>query len=165
MIAGLDPNPLVESAKKLKAAGCKVSIGVLELEAKALNKRFYTFFEKKRPYIILKWAQTADGFIAKTDAKKDKQPIQISNEEAHKIVHRWRSEEMAIIVGTNTARYDNPQLNVRHSKFKVQSLKWTEKNPIRVVIDKELSLPKNLHLFDQSIPTIVFNSQKESCEI
>jgi len=130
---------------KLKRAGCNVIVGILENEARALNERFFTFYEKKRPFIILKWAQTMDGFI--TNGKGE--PNRISNELSHTLVHKWRSEEGAIMVGTNTAHLDNPQLNVRE---------WSGKNPLRVVLDKTLRLSKNLHLFDQSIPTVVFTS-------
>ena len=134
--------------EKLKRAGCNVITGILENEARALNERFFTFYEKKRPYIILKWAQTMDGFI--TNGKGE--PNRISNELSHTLVHKWRSEEGAIMVGTNTAHLDNPQLNVRE---------WSGKNPLRVVPDRTLRLSKNLHLFDKSTPTVVFTSFNE----
>ncbi len=109
--------------------------------------RFFTFFEKKRPYIILKWAETADGFISGPDS----QPIAISGQLAQRLVHRWRSEEDAIMVGTTTTRTDNPRLNVRY---------WPGRNPIRIVIDRSLQLPPSLHLFDNTQPTLVYNYQK-----
>ena len=141
-----DPNPLVsgKGIKKLQTAGIKVTIGPLQDECTELNKRFITFYEKKRPYITLKWAQTNDGFIAPTDGKK----LQISGKLSQQLVHKWRSEEQSILVGYNTALNDNPQLTVRE---------WKGNNPIRIVIDQKLALPKNLHLFDNNVPTIVLN--------
>lgn len=148
VIGCTDPAPKVsgKGIKQLKKAGCNVTYGTLEKECKELNKRFFTFNEMKRPYIMLKWAQTMDGFIAYPSAKK---PNRISCELSHTIVHKWRSEEQAIMVGTNTAHLDNPQLNVR---------KWNGKDPLRIVLDKTLRLSKDLHLFDRSIPTVVFTS-------
>lgn len=144
-----DPNPLVagKGIEKLRNAGAEVSTGLLEREALELNKRFFCSIEKKRPFIVLKWAQTADGFIAREnfDSKW------ISNFYARQLVHKWRSEEDAFLVGANTALYDNPQLNVRD---------WSGRNPARVVIDPNLKVPKAHHLFDQSQPTIVYNSSK-----
>jgi len=147
VIGCTDPAPKVsgKGIEQLKGAGCKVTYGTLERECKELNRRFFTFNEKKRPYIMLKWAQTMDGFI--TNGKGE--PAWISNELSHTLVHKWRSEEQAIMVGTNTAHLDNPQLNVRE---------WSGKNPLRVVLDKTLRLSKDLHLFDRSIPTVVFTS-------
>lgn len=132
---------------KLTKNGCKVELGVLEAEGKEVNKRFFTSLNKKRPYIILKWAQTKDGFVAKDnfDSKW------ISNSTSRKIVHKWRAEEDAILVGFNTAKYDNPTLNVRD---------YIGKDPLRIVIDKNLDLDNNLHLFDKKIDTICFNSIK-----
>ncbi len=146
VIGAMDSNPLVggKGVEKLRNAGIEVVIGVLENEARALNARFFTMIEKQRPYIILKWAQTADGFVARRnfDSKW------ISSEQSRMMVHQWRAEEDAILVGTNTAQYDNPQLNVRD---------WAGKSPLRLVIDKALRLPRTLHLFDGSLPTIVYN--------
>jgi diaminohydroxyphosphoribosylaminopyrimidine deaminase / 5-amino-6-(5-phosphoribosylamino)uracil reductase len=151
VIANVDSNPLVggKGIAKLQAAGIEVQTGVLENEGRALNKRFFTFIEKKRPYIILKWAQTTDGFIAREnfDSKW------ISGEESRQVVHRWRSEESAILVGTNTALHDDPQLNVRD---------WSGPDPVRIVIDKELKLPQHLKLFDGSQGTIVYTLQNSS---
>lgn len=149
VIANLDSNPLVagRGVQILKNAGIEVKVGVLEQEARYLNRRFFTFMEKKRPYIILKWAETADGFIA----RKDFSSRWISNAHSRTLVHKWRSEEQAIMIGTNTAYYDNPQLNVRE---------WTGRNPIRIVIDKNLSLPPTHHVFDSSQPTFCYNLQK-----
>jgi diaminohydroxyphosphoribosylaminopyrimidine deaminase / 5-amino-6-(5-phosphoribosylamino)uracil reductase len=141
-----DPNPLVsgKGIEKLNAAGIKVTIGVLKEECSELNTRFITFYEKKRPYIILKWAQTADGFIAPVNGKH----LQISGMLSQQLNHKWRSEEQSILVGYNTALNDNPQLTVRE---------WKGNNPTRIVIDRKLELPKSLHLFDNTISTIVFN--------
>lgn len=139
--------------EKLINAGVNVMEDVLKDECKKLNKRFFTFHEKKRPYIILKWAQTSDGFI---DAKRDEQnpgkALQISNAESRKLLHRWRSQEHAIMVGTNTALLDNPQLTVRE---------WQGENPLRITIDKWLRIPKQYHLFDKSTPTLIFTALEE----
>ncbi|MCK8494401.1 bifunctional diaminohydroxyphosphoribosylaminopyrimidine deaminase/5-amino-6-(5-phosphoribosylamino)uracil reductase RibD [Spirosoma sp. RP8] len=141
-----DPNPLVagQGFEKLRKAGIVVETGLLAEYGRELNARFFTFFEQKRPYIILKWAQTPDGFIAGAGGV----PVKISGDLSHRLVHRWRSEEDAIMVGTNTARTDNPRLNVRLVPGR---------NPVRIVIDKSLQLADNLHLFDQSQPTLVYN--------
>jgi diaminohydroxyphosphoribosylaminopyrimidine deaminase / 5-amino-6-(5-phosphoribosylamino)uracil reductase len=137
--------------QKLKNAGVKVRINVLEQECRDLNKRFLTFHEKKRPYIILKWAKTLDGFIGfKSEDYAKGRPAWITDEKLKTLVHKWRTEEQAIMVGTTTAELDNPQLNARE---------WEGKNPLRIVIDQHLRLPRNLHLFDESIPSIVFTRQ------
>ena len=155
VIGSIDPNSLVQGKgiERLIKSGCKVNNGVLEEECKELNKRFYTFHKKKRPYIILKWAQTMDGFI---DVKRNKQdigkPLQISNERSRKLSHKWRSEEQAIMVGTNTALLDNPRLTTR---------KIAGKNPLRIVIDKELNIPSIYHLFDGSTPTVIFTGVRK----
>lgn len=142
-----DPNPLVsgQGFAKLRAAGIEVITGLLAEEGRALNARFFTFFEQKRPYIILKWAETADGFIGGIGAM----PVVISGPLAGRLVHRWRSEEDAILVGTTTARNDNPRLNVRH---------WPGTSPTRIVLDRSLALPLDLHLFDGSQPTRVYHN-------
>ncbi|ARK09173.1 bifunctional diaminohydroxyphosphoribosylaminopyrimidine deaminase/5-amino-6-(5-phosphoribosylamino)uracil reductase RibD [Fibrella sp. ES10-3-2-2] len=142
-----DPNPLVSGRgfAKLRAAGIEVITGLLADEGRALNARFFTFFEQKRPYIILKWAETADGFMGGVGAT----PVAISGPLAGRLVHRWRSEEDAILVGTTTALNDNPRLNVRH---------WPGKSPIRIVLDRSLALPPHLHLFDGSQPTRVYHT-------
>jgi diaminohydroxyphosphoribosylaminopyrimidine deaminase / 5-amino-6-(5-phosphoribosylamino)uracil reductase len=137
--------------RKLKEAGCKVEVGILERECKDLNRRFFTFHEKKRPYIILKWAQTEDGFIDidRTDEYFG-QPTWITNEVSRMFVHKMRSEESAILVGTNTAIKDNPSLTVRV---------WSGRQPLRLVIDRNLRLPFDLELFNQKYPTLVFTSK------
>jgi diaminohydroxyphosphoribosylaminopyrimidine deaminase/5-amino-6-(5-phosphoribosylamino)uracil reductase len=130
--------------EKLEAAEIDVLTGVLEDECKWLNRRFFTRIQKHRPYIILKWAQTANSFFAPENGSQH----WITGPESRKLVHQWRSEEDAILVGKNTALIDNPQLNVRYS---------SGKSPKRVVIDRKLELSKNLNLFDQSVETFVFN--------
>lgn len=155
VIGSVDSNPLVsgKGIEKLKSAGIKVEYGVLEKECRELNKRFYTFHEKKRPYIILKWAQTKDGFIDKLrSANEVGQQLRISSEASARLIHEWRSQEQAIMVGTNTALLDNPQLNVRLVKGK---------NPVRIVIDKELKIPKHYHLLDGASPTLIFTNLKK----
>lgn len=134
--------------EKLKAAGLEVETGVLEEECRELNKRFFTFHTRQRPYIILKWAQTADGFIAGDSSKR----IHISNEFTNRLVHRWRSEEAAIMVGTNTVLSDDPELTTRL---------WPGPSPVRLVIDMNLRLPGSLKIFDGSVKTIVFNTSRE----
>jgi len=153
VIGCIDQNPLVggKGVEKLKMAGIAVETGLLEAECKRLNARFFTSIEENRPYTILKWAQTKDGFVAREnfDSKW------ISNEASRTLVHQWRAEEDAILVGFNTAKHDNPTLNVRD---------WNGKNPLRIVIDKSLDLKKELHLFDDSIPTLIYNVVKDQSD-
>ncbi len=141
-----DPNPLVagQGFAKLRAAGIDVMTDVLANEGLDLNRRFFTFFAEKRPYIILKWAETADGFIGGVGGT----PVAISGPLAGRLVHRWRTEEAAILVGTTTARHDNPRLTARL---------WPGTPPLRLVLDRDLTLPPNLHLFDGAAPTWVFH--------
>ncbi len=149
VISNVDTNPLVggEGIKKLRTAGIEVATGMLERQGLELNKRFFTFIEKQRPYIILKWAQTADGFVAKSNYESK----WISNEYSRQLVHQWRSEEDAVMVGTQTAEHDNPTLTVRE---------WTGRNPVRIVIDRFLRLPESLNLFDRIQRTICYNVLK-----
>lgn len=133
--------------EKLRAAKIEVITPVLEEQAMELNKRFFTFHNKQRPYIILKWAQTAGHKIANSDNGR----LYISNEFTNRKVHKWRSEEGSILIGTNTALEDDPSLTNRF---------WGGKNPVRLVIDKELKLPASLKLFDGKVKTIVFNCIK-----
>lgn len=137
--------------EKLKNVGIEVIVGIAEKEAIDLNKRFFTFHKKKRPFIILKWAQSSNHKIAHADYSR----VQITNDYTNRLVHRWRSEEAAIMVGTNTALYDNPALNVRH---------WTGKNPVRLVVDMNLRLPHDLKIFDRQQATVIFNSIKHEEE-
>jgi diaminohydroxyphosphoribosylaminopyrimidine deaminase/5-amino-6-(5-phosphoribosylamino)uracil reductase len=156
-----DPFPQVngKGIEKLLAAGVEVRIGVLEKECIDLNRRFLTFNTLHRPYIVLKWAQSADGKIggagnvgAAGDGDAGNAGVGrtlISNEYTNRLVHKWRSEEAAILVGTRTAVADNPALTARL---------WSGPDPIRLVIDKDLRLPDSLQLFDRKVPTIVFNT-------
>lgn len=131
----------------LKQAGCKVTVGVLEKESREINKRFFTFHEKKRPYIILKWAETLDGFIDVLRAKDHPiKPIWITNEFSKMLVHKWRAEEQAILIGTNTATADNPSLTTRN---------WPGKNPLRIVFDRDLKLSSNLNIFNKDAETVI----------
>ncbi|MES2023268.1 MAG: bifunctional diaminohydroxyphosphoribosylaminopyrimidine deaminase/5-amino-6-(5-phosphoribosylamino)uracil reductase RibD [Patescibacteria group bacterium] len=143
-----------QGIEKLLKAGIKVKIGVLEKESRDLNKTFFTYQEKKRPYVILKWAQTANGFMdAKRTFGDGKKPLQISNKKSKILSHKMRSENQAIIVGTNTALLDNPELTVRLTKGK---------NPIRIAIDQYLKIPKNFHLLDKKTPTLIFAEKKKN---
>lgn len=137
---------------KLLRARTNVHVGILEEECRELNKRFLTFRSKNRPYIILKWAQTANGKIAGKNGER----IFISNKYTQRLVHKWRSEEAAILAGKNTALHDNPQLTNRL---------WTGKSPVRMVLDMNLSLPHELTVFTDSEPLIVFNSIEHNLEI
>lgn len=137
---------------QMRQAGIDVEVGLMEKESRELNARFFTFHEKKRPYIILKWAQTTDGYI--DFARTPDTPIGpnwITDEYARIRVHKWRAEEDAILVGTNTAEKDNPKLNVRS---------YAGKNPLRILLDRNLRLPKELALFDGSTETLIFNEIK-----
>jgi len=137
---------------KMREAGINVKVGVLEDEARDLNRRFFTFHEKQRPYIILKWAQTADGYIDMlSTSKSSSRGVWITNDACKNLVHRWRAEEASILVGTNTAATDDPQLNIRN---------WHGNAPLRIVLDRALRLPQSLHLFDGSQPTIVFTEKQ-----
>lgn len=149
VICNTDPNPLVQGRgiRKLLEANCKVHVGLLEKEGLDLNKAFFTFHQQKRPYITLKWAETADGYIGRQDGEK----CWISGELSRMLTHQWRSHQQAIMVGTRTATVDNPQLNTRA---------WSGPNPLRIVLDRQLALPEHLHLFDQSQPTLVYNLKK-----
>jgi len=152
--------------EKLQAAGIDVITGVMEKECKELNKRFFTFHTRNRPYIILKWAETKDGFIASLNPSANRRrtledsdfgkPVNgrllISNEYSNRLVHKWRSEEAAILVGTNTAVMDNPELTTRL---------WSGHSPVRLVLDMNLRVPSQLKVFNREVRTIVFNSIKE----
>ncbi|GAB3805155.1 bifunctional diaminohydroxyphosphoribosylaminopyrimidine deaminase/5-amino-6-(5-phosphoribosylamino)uracil reductase RibD [Spirosoma humi] len=166
-----DPNPLVsgQGFAKLRAAGIAVETGLLAEQGRQLNARFFTFFERKRPYVVLKWAETSDGFIAGEQGRQ----VKISGELAHRRVHRWRSEEPAILVGTTTARLDNPRLNVRlwpgqerpgQERPGQERPGQVNQNPVRLVIDRQLSLDHSLHLFDGSQPTRVYHRVEGKAE-
>lgn len=149
VIGCVDDNEKVagKGIKKLMGAGCTVTVGILENECKEHHKRFFTFHNKKRPYIILKWAETSDGFIA-PETKNEQKPVWITNTYSRQLVHKWRAEEQAILVGTNTIIEDNPSLTTRD---------WTGKNPIRIVIDKDKELSKKLHVFNKDSETIIIS--------
>jgi diaminohydroxyphosphoribosylaminopyrimidine deaminase / 5-amino-6-(5-phosphoribosylamino)uracil reductase len=157
VVGCLDINPLVagKGIEKLQAAGIEVITGVLEQECIALNKRFFTFHQKKRPYIILKWAQTADGFISKLPVPINKAENWISSEASKTLVHQWRANEASILVGKNTVLADNPELTVRFV---------SGNNPLRLVIDKNIELPITSAVFSKKAFTIVYNSKKETSE-
>jgi diaminohydroxyphosphoribosylaminopyrimidine deaminase/5-amino-6-(5-phosphoribosylamino)uracil reductase len=151
VIGTVDSNSKVsgQGIKKLIEAGANVTVGILEAECRESNKRFFTFHEKKRPYIILKWAETEDGFIAPS-SKNEQKPVWITNIYSRQLVHKWRSEEQAILVGTQTVIDDNPKLDVRD---------WIGKNPIRIVLDKNNKIPKESHIFDIRQKTLVISDK------
>lgn len=140
---------------KLIKAGIDVKTGIMENECKELNKRFFTFHEKKRPYIILKWAQTSDGFIDAERNHENQQALKITNEQSNLLSHEWRSHEQAIMVGKNTALLDNPRLTTRNV---------AGKNPLRITTDKNLNIHKDYYLLDKSTPTLIFTSIEKHSE-
>jgi diaminohydroxyphosphoribosylaminopyrimidine deaminase/5-amino-6-(5-phosphoribosylamino)uracil reductase len=148
-----DPYKTVDGSgiKKLLSAGVEVKTGVLKKKCKDLNKRFLTFHTKHRPYIILKWAESSNGNIAQADFSRS----YISGDITNRLVHKWRSEEASILVGARTALADNPELNVRL---------WNGPDPVRLVVDKDLSLPARLNLFDGQINTIRLNTVKNDAQ-
>jgi len=149
IIGSLDPFVEVgKGAEKMRKSGVRVTTGVMEAECRELNRRFFTFHEKQRPYIILKWAQSLNGKIGSGTSDR----IHISNEYTNSLVHKWRSEEAGILIGTNTALYDNPALTTRL---------WEGNNPVRIVIDSKLRLPVSLQVFDKKARTIIFNFIKQ----
>ncbi len=149
IVACLDPNPLVagRGIEKMEAAGIEVVTHVLEQESRKINKRFIVFHEQKRPYIILKWAVSVEGNFCPSD----KSSFWLSNEESKRMVHQWRSEEDAILVGSGTALADNPSLTVRE---------WQGRNPIRVLLDRDLKTPLHFNIYNEDAKTIVFNLHK-----
>jgi len=149
VIGTLDPNPKVagRGVEILRKAGIEVTVGVLIEECRELNKRFFIFQEQKRPYVLLKWAQTQDGFIDRKRDDATEPPLLISNAITKQLTHRMRSENQAIMVGANTVLLDNPTLTVRN---------WSGKSPIRIAIDRLARIPANYNLLDGSVPTIVF---------
>jgi diaminohydroxyphosphoribosylaminopyrimidine deaminase/5-amino-6-(5-phosphoribosylamino)uracil reductase len=149
IVACLDPNPLVagRGVEKLEAAGIEVVTHVLEQESRKINKRFIVFHEQKRPYIILKWAVSVEGNFCPSD----KSSFWLSNDESKKMVHQWRSAEDAILVGSGTALADNPSLTVRE---------WQGRNPVRVMLDRDLKTPLHFNIYNEEANTIVFNLHK-----
>lgn len=152
VIGCVDDNPQVagKGIAKLKAAGCQVTVGILENECKVHHKRFFTFHNKKRPYVILKWAETFDGFIA-PETKQTKKPVWITNEFSRQLVHKWRAEEQAILVGTTTVLEDNPSLTVRN---------WSGKHPIRIVINRASKLSKDYSVFNNNSETCIISENE-----
>jgi diaminohydroxyphosphoribosylaminopyrimidine deaminase/5-amino-6-(5-phosphoribosylamino)uracil reductase len=151
VVAMRDPNEQVngKGIERLKQAGIEVIEGVLEKKARELNERFVHWHSQKRPWVILKWAQTKDGKVGTADRK----PVRISHPLTDRLVHRWRSEEASILVGTTTALIDNPSLTNRL---------WSGGQPIRLVIDREGKLPVNLNLFNGEVPTLVFTETQRA---
>lgn len=147
-----DPFPMVngKGVELLKNAGITVTLGVLEQECMALNRRFFTYHQKQRPYIILKWAESADGYIDKDRAAGNQLPTWITNAQCRTLVHKQRAAEDAVMIGTNTAMLDNPSLTVRE---------WAGKNPVRIVLDRNLRLPQNLTIFDEQSTNIIFTEK------
>ena len=152
VIGAMDSHDKVNGKGKkiLMDAGIETLSGILENKCRELNKRFFTFHEKKRPYILLKWAESNDGFI-----DKDFKPTKISNELASQFVHQIRSEEHAILVGTQTALNDNPSLTTRLVEGR---------NPVRILIDFDLKVPQNFKIYNDEAPTLIFNQEKEADE-
>ena len=154
VVGTVDPNERVagNGIKKLIAAGANVTVGVLEKECHELNKRFFTFHEQKRPYIILKWAESQDGFLSpEKEIGQDRKPVWITNTYSRQLVHKWRSEEQAILAGTQTVIDDNPKLNTRD---------WSGNNPVRVVLDQNNRISKDSFVFDNTVKTIVFTKSE-----
>ncbi|MGV8963528.1 MAG: bifunctional diaminohydroxyphosphoribosylaminopyrimidine deaminase/5-amino-6-(5-phosphoribosylamino)uracil reductase RibD [Candidatus Saccharimonadaceae bacterium] len=151
VVAVTDPNPKVsgKGVQILRDHGVEVFVGVLENEARDLNRAFFINQINKRPYVTLKWAQTKDGFIDNERNDYTKPPLKLSNSITQSIVHKLRTLNMGIMVGTNTALKDNPLLNAR---------KWCGENPVRIVIDRTAKIPYNSHLFSDDVPTIVFTA-------
>lgn len=160
VIIGLkDPHEKVagKGIALLRDAGIEVTCPVLEEECREHHRRFLTYHEKKRPYVILKWAESPDGFIApKKQMRKEKpEPFWISNPYSRQMVHQWRTEEQAVLTGTETVLQDNPRLTVRN---------WSGKNPLRVVLDRSLKIPPDFHIYDKSVKTLVFTESNAPAE-
>lgn len=149
VIGSRDPFELVDGKgiEKLRAAGIEVETGILEKECLEINKAFFTFHKQHRPFVLLKWAQTGDGKIAALGNDR----LLITNEKLNRLVHKWRSEVQSILVGTNTALLDDPELTTRF---------WPGQHPVRLVVDLNLRLPSSLKLFDGKVKTIIFNLLK-----
>ncbi len=152
VIGTLDPNPKVagKGVELLRNAGVEVVVGVLEEECRMLNKRFFIFYEQKRPYVLLKWAQTKDGFMDKKRTSSKEPPLSISNNITRQLTHQMRSENQAILVSTNTVLLDNPSLTVRF---------WSGKSPVRIALDRQGRIPETYNIFDGSVPTLIFTEK------
>ena len=153
VIACKDPNPKVagKGIERLQKAGIVVEVGMLNTAAQQLNKRFFCLHQKQRPHVVLKWAQTKDGFLDRLRTDDQKGINWISSEESRSLVHHWRSQEMSILVGKHTALNDNPSLTVRDV---------SGKNPIRILIDSQLQVQNDISLFSTDAPTLIFNRLK-----
>ena len=151
-----DPHEKVAGSgiEKLKNAGCIVIEGIMQEQCIEVNRRFFTYHEKKRPYIILKWAQSSDGFIAPDNKLRteEPEPYWITNSYSRQLVHQWRSEEHAILAGTNTIIEDNPQLTTRD---------WFGKSPVRIILDRDLKIPANSHVLDKKITTYIITGKND----
>lgn len=156
VVGCLDPNPQVSGhgIRLLREAGIEVTTGVLEAECRELNKRFLCLHERHRPYIILKWAQTADGYIGFSPEQISErgERLRISNDISRQIVHKMRAENMSIMVGTNTAIQDNPRLCTTH---------WSGRNPIRITLDRHNKIPADSAIFSSDAETIVYRDNTE----
>ncbi|MDW9382258.1 bifunctional diaminohydroxyphosphoribosylaminopyrimidine deaminase/5-amino-6-(5-phosphoribosylamino)uracil reductase RibD [Chryseobacterium sp. JV558] len=152
VIGAMDSHDKVNGKGKkiIQDAGIEAISGVLEEECIELNKRFFTYHEKKRPYIILKWAESGDGFL-----DKDFRPTAVSNTLVNQFVHQLRADEHAILVGTQTALNDNPSLTVRNAEGT---------NPVRILIDFDLKVPANFNIYNNEARTLVLNAVKEGME-
>ena len=160
VIGIIDSNNLVsgKGVSILEANGHKVEVNILEEESKELNKRFFTFQNKKRPYIILKWAASEDGFIdikREVNSKEEAKPNWITNTYSRQLVHKWRTEEHAILVGTTTVLKDNPSLTARD---------WVGNNPIRVILDKSLKIPEDYQVYNREVKTIFLTEKEKEAE-
>ena len=149
-----DPHTKVagKGMERLKKAGIDVILGVMEAECREHHKRFLTFMEKKRPYVVLKWALTTDGFMAPDSTQRSKvpQPFWITDRHSRQLVHKWRTEEQALLVGTRTVLDDNPKLDARL---------WKGQSPLRVVLDPLGAVPQHYHVYDGRIPSLIFTEQ------
>lgn len=154
VIGTLDPNPKVSGrgVEILKKAGIEVIVGVLEQECNELNHRFFTWQREKRPYVLLKWAQTKDGFMDQFRTDATIKPLQISNNITRQLTHKIRAEHQSIMVSTNTVLLDNPSLTVRN---------WAGKNPVRLIIDRSGRIPQNVSIFDQTVRTLIFTEKPQ----
>ena len=154
VIGTIDPFAKVSGngIRKLKEAGRNVTVGILEKECNELNKRFFTFHQKKRPYIILKWAESADGFLS-PDTRDEQKPVWITNAYSRQLVHKWRTEEQAILAGTQTVLDDNPKLNSRD---------WKGNNPIRIVLDRTGKIPNHYAVKDNTSKTVIITEQEKT---
>ena len=155
MIGTRDPHARVagKGIARLREGGCEVQVGILGQECREHHRRFITYCEKHRPYVVLKWAQSGDGFMAPLPEHRETppQPYWITSPLSRQLVHKWRSEEQAILIGTRTALEDNPRLTTRM---------WEGTSPLRVLIDRELKVPGQSHIFDEGADTLVFCQAK-----